>query len=238
MLCKCPAISFIWTRLLGYDRIYNAPVDGYLALNLRLNPNKSVEGTLLEADDETFASLEKRDDVRGRFKSATVAFAILDRIKQYKINKTLLALGVIFIVGGVYLLSARSAMAPIATVRSADSTSTVEHDNSRVENATSTPIPAKPVGKLKAVNFMGTLQEVNTGCYSDGECYVVVDGKHVTVTIGRDRDVVGMILDGDTESSIGELEKHTGETVEVYAQDKGDGTFSLYGSDGFFVRRS
>ncbi len=88
-------------------------------------------------------------------------------------------------------------------------------------------------GKLKAETFSGTLEEVNTGCFADAECYVVVDGKHVTVLMGWSRDTVGSVLGLE---GIGDLEAHIGEEVEVYAQDKSDGTYTLYGSEGFYVK--
>jgi hypothetical protein len=88
-------------------------------------------------------------------------------------------------------------------------------------------------GKLKVAVFQGKLEEVNLGCFVDGECYVVVDGKHVTTTLGWRQEVVGRVLGVE---SFGDLEKHIGEEVEVYAQDKGDGTYTLYGSAGFYVK--
>ena len=149
----------------------------------------------------------------------------------------MLALVIIILVGGgVYFLSAKSAMAPVAMNNGTDTTSTANPNNPLVGNATSTPTPAKPIGKLKVVNFTGILQEVNTGCFSDGECYVIVDGKHVTTAIGWSKVVVGDVLEGDTVSSISNLEKYIGKSVDVYAKDQGDGTYSLYGDQGFFVR--
>lgn len=90
-----------------------------------------------------------------------------------------------------------------------------------------------PEGKLKVVNFSGTLEQVNEGCYVDGECYVVVDKKHVTVVRGWSQETVGSVLGVD---NFGELNDHIGKSVEVYAQDKGDGTYTLYGSAGFYVK--
>lgn len=90
-----------------------------------------------------------------------------------------------------------------------------------------------PDGKLKAGNFSGKLQEVNTGCFADGECYVVVDGKHITAIMGWSRDTAGSIIGVE---GFGDLEGHIGKEVEVYAQDKGDGTYTLYGSEGFYIK--
>ena len=88
-------------------------------------------------------------------------------------------------------------------------------------------------GKLKVANFAGKLEAVNTGCFADGECYVVVAGKHVTVQTGWSREVVGSIQGA---ASIGDLQSLIGQEVEVYAQDKGDGTYTLYGNAGFYVK--
>ena len=88
-------------------------------------------------------------------------------------------------------------------------------------------------GKLKVAVFQGTLEEMHPGCFVDGECYVVVDGKHVTTTLGWRQEVVGSVLGVE---GFGDLEQHIGEQMEVYAQDKGDGTYTLYGSAGFYVK--
>ena len=90
-------------------------------------------------------------------------------------------------------------------------------------------MPETPGGKLKVANFEGKLEELNTGCYADGECYVVVDGKHITTLMGWTNATVG-VADFDI------LNANIGKSVEVYAQDKGDGTYTLYGSEGFYVR--
>lgn len=88
-------------------------------------------------------------------------------------------------------------------------------------------------GKLKVANFSGKLSEVNTACFADGECFVVIGGKHITTTLGWRQEVVGSIQGVE---SIGDMEKHIGEEFEVYAQDKGDGTYTLYGSEGFYIK--
>ena len=81
-----------------------------------------------------------------------------------------------------------------------------------VENPGSTgrivqPAPSEPVGKLKAANFTGTLQKVDTGCFADGECYVEIEGKHVTALRGWSQDTVGQVLGVD---GFGDLEGHIG----------------------------
>ncbi|MDQ5950242.1 MAG: hypothetical protein QG585_184 [Patescibacteria group bacterium] len=81
--------------------------------------------------------------------------------------------------------------------------------------------------------FSGVLKEVNTGCFADGECYVVVDQKHITLLIGWSQDTVGSIIGAP---SIGDLEGFKGKEVEVYAQKKNDGTYTLYGNEDFYVK--
>ncbi|MDQ5952838.1 MAG: hypothetical protein QG551_66 [Patescibacteria group bacterium] len=89
------------------------------------------------------------------------------------------------------------------------------------------------VGKLKVANFTGKLEEVNVGCFVDGECYVVVDGKHITTTMGWSQETVGTVQGVE---GFGDLESHIGSEMEVYARDNGDGTYSLYGSEGFYIK--
>lgn len=93
------------------------------------------------------------------------------------------------------------------------------------------PAPSEVSGeeKLKVGNFEGAIEEVNTGCYADGECFVVVGGKHVTTLMGWSRDTVGA-------ADLDALHANIGKTAEVYAKDNGDGTYTLYGSEGFYVR--
>lgn len=88
-------------------------------------------------------------------------------------------------------------------------------------------------GKLKVANFTGKLEDVNVGCFVDGECFVVVDGKHISTILGWRQEVVGSVQGVE---GFGDLEQHIGEEMEVYAQDKGDGTYTLYGSAGFYVK--
>lgn len=107
----------------------------------------------------------------------------------------------------------------------------VVNDSNRV--VSETPNTETPPSKIKADVFTGKLEEVHPGCFVDGECYVVVNGKHVTTTMGWSQETVGQVLGVE---SFGDLEKHIGEEVEVYAQDKSDGTYTLYGSEGFYVK--
>ncbi len=97
------------------------------------------------------------------------------------------------------------------------------------QRAVEQPTESVSEGKLKVGNFEGTLQEVNHGCAYDAECYVVVDGKHITTMRGWSREIGG-------SADLDVLDAAIGKTVEVYAKDNGDGTYTLYGSEGFYVR--
>lgn len=137
----------------------------------------------------------------------------------------LIALALVVVVaGGIYLYQPSL----ITDNLSGQSEETVS-ENGRVMNDEEAPTS----GKLKAANFSGELEEVNTGCFADGECYVVVAGKHITVLRGWSRDTVGTVQGVE---GIGDLEAHIGAEVEVYAQDLSDGTYTLYGSEGFYVK--
>ncbi len=85
----------------------------------------------------------------------------------------------------------------------------------------------------KSGSFRGALEEVNVGCFVDGECYVVVDGVKVTVVRGWSSDTVGKVIGVD---GFGDLESFIGEEVEVYAKDMTDGSKTLYGSEDYYVK--
>lgn len=85
----------------------------------------------------------------------------------------------------------------------------------------------------RGTHFSGTLQKVNTGCFSDGECFVIVDGKHVTALRGWSQEVVGTVQGVE---GFGDLTQHIGEQMDVYAYGAGDGVFTLYGNDALYIR--
>ncbi len=117
-------------------------------------------------------------------------------------------------------------------VQNTDTQNSVGDESGRRMEPT-TPEEQQPIGKLKVINFSGKLEKVDTGCFADGECFAVVDGKHITAIMGWSQAVVGTVLGVE---GFGDLESHIGEQVEVYAQDKGDGTYTLYGSSGFYIK--
>lgn len=139
-----------------------------------------------------------------------------------KTKNTLISLLILILLGvGVYWLTTQKSEAP---------TPNMTEETGRVGKPADGTTTS---GKLKVANFSGKLEKVNTGCFVDGECYVVVDGKHITVIMGWSRETVGSVIG---VKDFGDLENHIGEQVEVYAQDKSNGTYTLYGSEGFYLK--
>ena len=99
--------------------------------------------------------------------------------------------------------------------------------NSESVNVQEHPVP------VTTDTFSGKLEKVDTGCFADGECYVVVDGKHVTAIMGWSKETVGTI---QGVASFGDLADHIGEEVEVHALKKADGTYTLYGDANFYIK--
>lgn len=131
-----------------------------------------------------------------------------------------LVFGVIAIASALYVQKSLLAIPPLEEVAE--------------QNDTSVPSGTEDSsGKLKADTFAGVLEEVDTGCFADGECFVVVDGKRVTAIMGWSTETVGSIQGVD---GFGDLEQYVGGRVEVYAQELPDGTYTLYGSEGFYIK--
>jgi hypothetical protein len=103
---------------------------------------------------------------------------------------------------------------------------------------TDTSVPTtklEPTAQASTTTFSGILEEVNTGCFADGECFVSVSGVHVTTLVGRRQEVVGGVVG---VLGFGDLENFVGEEVEVYAKKLTDGTYTLYGSEDFYIKLS
>lgn len=112
------------------------------------------------------------------------------------------------------------------------STTTSEATKPSSSTSTSTHLTSTTTVLMKPT-FSGQLEQVNTGCFSDGECFIVVDGKHVTILRGWSRDTVGTVIG---EDGIGGLEAHIGSTVDVYASSTGNNSYTLYGNANYYVK--
>lgn len=120
-----------------------------------------------------------------------------------------------------------------ATVPVEGNASTVPAINDGVRQVPPLPAPVTTGGKITPEVFTGKLEKVDTGCFADGECYVEVGGKRVTALRGWSQETVGRI---EGVEGFGDLESHLGQTVEVFAHQLPDGTYTLYGSADFYIK--
>jgi hypothetical protein len=84
--------------------------------------------------------------------------------------------------------------------------------------------------------FIGQLQALDTGCFADGECFVIVDDKKITTMIGGrgvKQDNLGEVKGFD---SFVALFDYIGSFVEVKALRKEDGSYTLYGSSDYYIK--
>lgn len=100
------------------------------------------------------------------------------------------------------------------------------------QDPTPSPVQASPSEDI-GTHFSGILQKVDTSCFADGECFAVVDGKHVTAVRGWSQQVVGTVQGVE---GFGDLSQHIGEQVDVYAYGAGDGVYTLYGNQALYIR--
>lgn len=152
--------------------------------------------------------------------------------------KNILILGAIIIIvlGLILVLAKPKEMSAPTTTDTEDSMtedSTTANDGMTDTTDSTTTVTTETNSKLKAETFTGTLTKVDTGCFADGECFVEVDGKKVTALLGFNQNEVGSVIGVD---GFGDLENFIGKSVEVYAQDNSDGTYTLYGSAGFYIK--
>ncbi len=84
--------------------------------------------------------------------------------------------------------------------------------------------------------FTGELESVDTSCFSDGVCSVVVSGKKIIETIGgrnRPTQELGTLIGF---KSITDLKSYLGHTVEVYAEKTETGDYTLYGDKDYYIK--
>ncbi len=105
--------------------------------------------------------------------------------------------------------------------------------NSRIDPS---KVPSATINLVNPVTFSGVLKEVNTGCFADGECYVVIDDKgvlkHVTLTLGWTQGVIGKIIGSE---SIGDLESSIGKNIKAFVNKLDTDNYTLYGDVNYYV---
>ena len=94
------------------------------------------------------------------------------------------------------------------------------------------PTCGKQAPEQNPERFSGKLESINTGCFSDGECFAMVGGKHVSAIWGWVSETVGEVKGVE---SFGDLEKHVGQSIDVYANKLADGSYTLYGNTEYFI---
>lgn len=98
---------------------------------------------------------------------------------------------------------------------------------------TRTAIGYEVIATEQGEYFQGKISAVSTGCYSDGECSITIDGKKVVTTIGWSQQIVGKIY--GSVQSVGEAESKIGTNAKVYAKKTADGNYTLYGSEKYYI---
>ncbi len=134
----------------------------------------------------------------------------------------------------VCVLLASACAAPEATP-DADPPVTVAPDAAPsipVADAASPPAASLPTTTTTAANevkFSGIVGKVDTGCYSDGVCFMEVAGRRVIFGRGWSREDWGQVAPREP------IESYVGRRVEVYCGVR-DGECSLVGNTAYYVR--
>jgi uncharacterized protein (UPF0333 family) len=81
--------------------------------------------------------------------------------------------------------------------------------------------------------FTGTIESVDSSCFTGEVCSVMVSGKKVVTTIGTQRSLVKEVGTMNLINTT-EFGKHIGEKAEVYGLPTDDG-FTLYGSTEYYL---
>jgi hypothetical protein len=128
-------------------------------------------------------------------------------------------------------------VSPVSMVTITENATSTPTEEPSLNETPDTPTPKPPVTPPMGIapSLSGKLTEVNTGCFSDGECYAVVDGKKVILLIGWYQGKVGKILGAD---SIGDLGAFIGTDVTVFAGQDVNGNYTLLGNESFYLQVS
>jgi hypothetical protein len=89
--------------------------------------------------------------------------------------------------------------------------------------------PAVPMAAPGERRFTGTVESIDTGCYSDGECSMRIDGRKVVWLRGRSRTTWGQVQQPP------DVGTYAGKRVEVWCKVEGDAC-TLEGNAGYFIR--
>lgn len=92
------------------------------------------------------------------------------------------------------------------------------------------PSPDDPAG---TEIFLGFLEGMDTGCFAEGACFIMVDGRKVIVEEFANENPAGTI---EGIEDFRELFNNIGSFLEVKALRLENGDYTLYGSEDFYVK--
>lgn len=95
--------------------------------------------------------------------------------------------------------------------------------------ATTPMQPNVPMAAPGERRFVGTVESIDTGCYADGECSMLVDGKKVVWLRGWSRATWGQVQQPP------DVGTYVGKRVEVWCKVEDDHC-TLEGNAAYFIR--
>ena len=75
--------------------------------------------------------------------------------------------------------------------------------------------------------FIGSYENYKTDCFFDGTCAAIIDGKEVITITGWSQQISGTFENPDLDF---------GTKLEVYANKIDDTTYTLYGSEDYYIK--
>jgi len=105
-------------------------------------------------------------------------------------------------------------------------TSTHPHSGTPQAATTTDATSPTPAGELR---FSGIVEKVDTGCYADGVCLMIIAGREVVFGRGWSHDTWGEV------ATMEPTEAYLGRWVDVYCKGSGK-QCTLAGSAGYFIR--
>lgn len=108
----------------------------------------------------------------------------------------------------------------------------LENNNPPVLVTDPPPVDTTPQNP-EAETISGLLTNVNTGCFSDGECSVTIDDKKIVVMIGWYSGPAGHLIGVD---GVGDFEKYIGDKVSALVVKNSDGVYTILGDKNLYVK--
>jgi hypothetical protein len=152
-------------------------------------------------------------------------------------NNTLIIIGVILLAAvALFAATNNDRNSYRVNVSNQPVTETQKQEDATPQTPVQNPTQNPAVSTAADVKFEGTISKVDTGCFADGICSVVIDGKTVILVTG------GRLMANQTVGSlqgvpsIGDLEQKIGARAEVYAKKVSATEYTLYGNSSYYVK--